>query len=126
MAKLKFNFQGIVTGVVVGAADEALERSDAKAGRVAAMKGYKDYFRIGAVALGLVVGMVAPKYARMGDDVTIASIPLLTKSLSKVIMAEGTASRAYGRVATPSRAALPRAVAAVGSRSPEFDEVRMV
>jgi hypothetical protein len=125
MAKLKFNFQSIVTAVVVGAADEALERMDAKVPeRTAAMKGYKDYFRIGATVLGLGAGIIMPKYHAIGDALATASIPLLVKSLSKVVMAEGTASRAYGRAQSRSvTGALGRSVS---SRSPEFDAVRML
>ncbi len=127
MAKLKLNYAGIVTGVVVGAADEALERMDAKAvpPRTEALKSYRDYFRIGATVLGLAAGFISPKYRAYGDDLAIAALPLLVKSVSKVVMAETTASRVYGRVRSPARG-IVRGPGGVSARQPEFDDVRMV
>lgn len=118
-------FTPIIVSAAVGGVDEALERNDASAGRTGNFKTYKDYFRIGAPVLGLALQMVMPKWAKLGEDLTCASVSLLTKSLAQVIMpasstaaAKRVAYRQYQRVPSP-------AGQRVAGRSPEFDDVRM-
>lgn len=115
---MAINFTGIIVGAAVGGIDEALERNDAAAGRVGNFKTYRDYYRVGAVAAGLAMQTMFPRYAKMGEDLTIAAMPGLVKSLAGTLMPVSTAGRIGAR-----RAFAPRGVSA---RAEQFDQVRMV
>lgn len=116
------NFQHVGIALVVGGVDEGLERADSKAGRTANFKKWSDIARLVGIGIGLAAQM-SPRWAGLGDTVSTACLPLLAKSVSKVIAPESTtAGRVYGRVRAPAQAP----AGSYGARSPEFDDVRLV
>lgn len=104
----KINIVNSVIGVAVGGADEFFEWQDETNGRVENFKMWRDYYRIGAVALPA-VALMTNTYAKYAEPVYQSALPLLTKSVIKTIRsATGT---------TMSRRAIPTRSVAV-SRSP--------
>ena len=115
MAKLNVTRIAIAAGV--GAVDEMLERNDAKAAREGT-KSWAFMYRVAAVAAGFGLQMFMPKYGAIGETAAISATPLLVKSIAKIAMAPTAYSpRLAARSFTPR---------GVGTRAPEFDQVRMV
>lgn len=116
----KLNLTRMAIAIGVGAIDEVLERQDAKAGRTATFRTWRDYGRIGLPVIGIAAQLMMPKYAGIGETVAVASLPLLTKSVAAMAMKSTTsmgAGRAYPRMAPTTRG--------IGARQPEFEEVRI-
>lgn len=122
---MAINFQHVAVSGAVGVLDEALERMDAKAGRVGNFKTYRDYARIGLPVLGLAAGYLSPKWAALGDTVATASIPLLVKSVAQVVVPAGTATM-VSRVSRPAVSPVSRAQVGTLMPQDEFRTTRVV
>ncbi len=89
---------GIAAGV--GAVDEALEYFDASAEvpRTGHFKTYRDYARIAMPVVGVALQMWKPrgKLGDLGEAVSMASTPLLTKSIIKMARKSAYASQVAG------------------------------
>jgi len=122
---MAIHFTGLIVGAAVGGVDEALERNDAAAGRVGNFKTYRDMYRALAVAGGIGLQLLMPRYAKIGEDLATAGMPGLTKTLATVLMpVGGAAARAGALNRTMNRTGFSGSK--VGSRAPEYDGNRLV
>ena len=114
----RINIANSILGVVVGGADEALERRDAREGVVEPFKGWTGWYRIGATALGL-LGVSMNMFAKYAEPLTQSTLPLLTKSVSQQFMKPGVGTRpTRTRTAVAQRWPAP-------AQEPEFRGIRL-
>ncbi len=118
---MAINVQGLLTGGAVGVADVGLEYWDTKSARTGSFKTATDLGRLGMVVGGLALAQFMPRYARLGETVAIAAMPLLVKSVAKAVAPSLTSQRyapMQRHIVTPAQR--------VQARAQEFDTVRMI
>ncbi len=113
----KINYKNIVVGVVVGGVDEFLERNDTTNGRADNTKKWQFWGQVGMVGLGLAAQLWGFMDA-YGEPVAQSATPLLTKSLSKMLIKPGITAAASSNIA--KRYAQPVSSRISQTTQPEF------
>jgi len=101
---MRIDMMNAVIGVGAGALDEVLERVDEDQGRTEPFKGYRDWVRVG-VAAACYLGQAFNYFPRVVAPLAQSEIPLVTKSVAKIIIGTGVTrrvSRPRERVREPS------------------------
>ncbi len=80
---------------VVGVVDEVLERKDREGGKTE-FKGYRDWARVGALALGLGIQAFFPKWDNIGEGLGVSATPLVIKSLATVAIKPAAGQQDFG------------------------------
>jgi len=108
-----------LVSVGAGVVDEVLEWNDRTSGRTGSFTTATDLGRLGLAAVGYIVQIWSPRYARFGEALALSETPLLVKSIAKPVMAAAGVSGAAGYVFTPRM----RTAGFAQTVKPEFQNV---
>ena len=82
----------VAVGGGEGFLDSRMEKWDARTGRTKPFRNATDLARVGMVGVGVLLGYLMSRQAKLGETITTEAMPLVWKSVIKAVEGMGTAT----------------------------------